>query len=306
MSTATTEIPASDGSAEASPAGETFRRLLQHRSAVFGGSVLLVILLLALAAPLIAPHDPYLQNLVARRIPPIWHGWFGWSEKATWTYPLGTDGLGRDYLSRLLYGARISILIGLTATIVSGIIGTVLGLLAGYFGGRVDLVISFLITMRLSIPITLVALSVVALYGGALINVILVLGLLLWDRTAVVARAATQQVSALDFVVSARAVGFSHAYVLFREILPNIVNPLIVVLTVEMSHAILLEAGLSFLGMGVRAPMPSWGLMLSEAKAEIFFNAWMVTLPGVAIFLLVLSINLLGDGLRDVLTPERH
>lgn len=306
MSAATTGPPDATAARPVRPADSTFRRLMRHRSARFGGTVLLIILVLALAAPLIAPHDPYAQNLIARRIPPIWYEWFGWSTKATWTHPLGTDGLGRDYLSRLLYGARISILIGVSAAFVSGIIGTVLGLAAGYFGGRVDMVISFFITMRLSLPITLVALSVVALYGGALINVILVLGLLLWDRVAVVARAATQQVSELDFVVSARAVGFSHIYVMFREVLPNIINPLIVVLTVEMSHAILLEAGLSFLGMGVRAPMPSWGLMLSEAKAEIFFNAWMVTLPGLAISLLVLSVNMLGDGMRDVLTPERQ
>ncbi|MBN9887189.1 ABC transporter permease [Salipiger abyssi] len=287
-----------------SPMAEQMRRLRGNRNAMIGGGLLCLVLALALIGPLLTPHDPYVQNLTARRIPPVWFDWLGWSDKSSWTHPLGTDGLGRDYLARLLYGARISILIGLTATLVSGVIGTVLGLLGGYFGGRVDMVISFLITMRLSLPISLVALSVVAIFGGALINVVLVLGLLLWDRVAVVVRAATQQVRELDYVSSAWAVGFGHGYILFREVLPNVINPLLVVLTIEMSHAILLEAGLSFLGMGVQAPMPSWGLMLSEAKSEIFFNAWMVTLPGLAIFSLVLSINLLGDGLRDVLTPE--
>jgi peptide/nickel transport system permease protein len=190
--------------------------------------------------------------------------------------------------------------------VISGIIGSTLGILAGYFGGKIDLVVSFVTTLRLSVPIVLVALAVVALVGSSLIVVVSVLGLLLWDRFAVVLRSATQQVRSRDFIAAAQAVGCSTWRILLTAVLPNVLNVLIVVATVEMANAILLEAALSFLGLGVQPPLPSWGLMVAEGKAFMFFDPWMITIPGLALCLLVLAINLLGDGIRDVTAPGRH
>jgi peptide/nickel transport system permease protein len=289
-----------------SPAALLRRRVFGHRSLMFGAVVLAAMFAMALLAAVLAPHDPYHQSLAARRIPPIWHAWFWDDPKAGWNHVLGTDKVGRDYLSRLIYGARISLLIGFATMLISGVIGTTLGVLAGYFGGRVDMVVTFIITSRLSMPVVLVALAVVALYGSSLEVVILVLGFLLWDRFAVVMRSVTMQARSLDYVTAAQAIGCSTPYILLREILPNIVNSLVVVATVGMANAILLEAALSFLGLGVQPPLPSWGLMLSEAKEDMFFSPWMITLPGICLFLLVLSINLLGDGVRDVTAPENR
>lgn len=279
-------------------------RILRQRSLALGLAMLAAIVLLAVLAPLLTGHDPYQQNIIARRVPPIWYGWLWDEPKASWAHPLGTDKLGRDYWARLIYGARISLLIGTATMILSGLIGTTLGMAAGYFGGRVDLVVSFLITTRLALPVILVALAVVAKQGSSLVVVILVLGLLLWDRFAVVMRAVTQQARSQDYVTAARAIGCSTPRILLGEILPNVLNPLIVVASVEMANAILFEAALSFLGLGVQPPLPSWGLMLSEAKEDIFFSPWMITIPGLALFTLVLSINLLGDGLRDAAAPR--
>ena len=190
--------------------------------------------------------------------------------------------------------------------LISGVIGTTLGVLAGYFGGRVDMVVNFIVTTRLSMPVVLVALAVVSIIGSSLTVVIWVLGLLIWDRFAVVMRSATQQVRAREFITAAQAVGCSTPRILFTEVAPNVVNHLIVVATLEMAHAILLEAALSFLGLGVQPPTPSWGLMISEAKGLMFFDPWLITIPGIALFLLVLAINMLGDGLRDVTAPENR
>ena len=285
---------------EPSPSALLRRRIFGHTGLLIGATVLIVIVLMAVFAPWIAPHDPLDQVLDRKLIPPIWSD----GSKATWTYPLGTDHFGRDYLSRLIWGARISLFIGLSAMLISGIIGTVLGVLAGYFGGRVDMVANFLITTRLSMPVVLVAIAVVSLVGSSLTVVIWVLGLLIWDRFAVVMRSATMQVRNLDFVSAAQALGCSTARIVSTEILPNIANHLIVVATVEMAHAILLEAALSFLGLGVQPPEPSWGLMISEAKGLMFFDGWLIAIPGTALFALVLSINLLGDGVRDITAPD--
>jgi peptide/nickel transport system permease protein len=278
------------------------RRIFHHWGLIIGGVILGTIVLMALTAPLVAPHDPYDQQLARKLIPPIWHA----TAKATWVHPLGTDHLGRDYLSRLLYGAQISLLIGFSALLISGVIGTVLGVLAGYFGGRVDMVVNFIVTTRLSMPVVLVALAVVSIVGSSLTVVIWVLGLLIWDRFAVVMRSATQQIRAREFITAAQALGCSTPRILFTEVAPNILNHLIVVATLEMAHAILLEAALSFLGLGVQPPTPSWGLMVSEAKGLMFFDPWLITIPGVALFLLVLAINMLGDALRDVTAPENR
>jgi peptide/nickel transport system permease protein len=278
----------------------TVPRLLHHKGFAFGALVLLIVATMALLASVLAPWDPYDQDLARRLVPPIWH------DKGTWAHVLGTDGLGRDYLSRLLYGARVSLLIGLSTMVISGLIGSTLGVLAGYFGGRVDMAVSFLLTVRLSLPVILVALAAVALVRGSLAVVILVLGFLLWDRFLVVMRSTTQQIRNLDYVAAAQAVGASTPRILLTEVLPNALNNLIVVATLEMANAILLEAALSFLGLGVQPPLPSWGLMLSEAKPFMFFSPWLITIPGTMLFLLVLAINLLGDGVRDLTAPENR
>jgi len=281
-----------------SPGALLRRRVLGHTGLLIGAGVLAAVVFMALAAPLLAPYDPYDQDLARRLIPPIWHG------EGTWAHPLGTDMLGRDYLSRLIYGARISLLIGFAVMLISGLIGTALGVAAGYFGGKVDLVVTYLITVRLALPVVLVALAIVALVGSSLWLVILVLGLLKWDRFAVVMRSTTMQVRELDYVVAARATGASTARIVLGELLPNVADALVVVATLEMASAILLEAALSFLGLGVQPPLPSWGLMISEAKSYMFFSAWLITIPGAALLALVLAINLLGDGIRDVTAPE--
>lgn len=283
---------------EPTPGAILRQRIFGHRGLMFGAIVLVLILAMALLAPVLTPHDPYDQQLTRRLINPIWHA------DGTWTHPLGTDSMGRDYLSRLIYGARISLLIGIAAMFISGIIGSTMGILAGYFGGKVDMVISFIITVRLAMPVVLVALAVVALIGGSLQVVILVLGFLIWDRFAVVMRSSTQQIRGVDYVTAAKAAGCSTLRILLTEILPNMLNNLIVVATLEMARAILLEAALSFLGMGVQPPLPSWGLMVSEGREYMLFSPWIITIPGVALFMLVLSINLLGDGIRDITAPE--
>ena len=275
-------------------------RLLQNKALAVGCVILLVIAVLAVFAPWLAPHDPYFQDLANRTVPPVWY------EKGGWAHPLGTDQLGRDYLSRLFYGARISLLIGLSVALISGLIGTTMGMLAGYFGGKVDMVVSFLVTTRLSMPVILVALATVALVGGSLGVVILVLGLLKWDRFAVVMRSATQQVRALEYVAAAQSAGASTSRILLAEVLPNVLPHLIVIATLEAASAILLEASLSFLGLGVQPPLPSWGLMISEAKAYMFFSFWLIAIPGSALALLIFAINLAGDGLHQWFTPQER
>lgn len=281
-----------------------FVRARNHYSFVFGTAIIALIAAIAIIAPLVTIHDPYFMDITARRLPPIWHLWFQGDEKATWSNFLGTDQLGRDYWSRVVYGARISLTIGFIATTLSALIGVTIGISAGYFGGKVDTFVSLLITSRLSLPVVLVAMAVVARFGGGMIVISLVLGLLLWDRFAVVARATTRRIRQLEYIESALAVGCSPLRIIVSEILPNLFGVLIVVATIEMGNAILYEAALSFLGLGLQPPTPSWGLMLSEAKGDMFFSPWMITIPGLALFLLVLGVNLLGDGLRDLTTSE--
>ncbi|WP_428247800.1 ABC transporter permease [Ferrovibrio sp.] len=283
---------------EISPAAKRLRRLRGNPSLLWGGGLLLLIIIMAILAPLLAPHDPYAQDLTRRLIPPIWH------DKGQWLYPLGTDNLGRDYFSRTIYGARISLLIGLSVVMISGVIGTAIGLCAGYFGGRIDMIVTFVTTTRLAMPVILVALAVVAILGSSLVVVILTLGLLKWDRFAVVMRSATQQTRALDYIAAAEAAGASTPRIILGELLPNVAPHLIVIATLEAASAILLEAALSFLGLGVQPPLPSWGLMIAEAKTYMFFSFWLIAIPGTMLALLVFSINLAGDGLRDFLSPD--
>ena len=260
-----------------------------------GAAIVGTVALVALFAPLLAPHDPFAQDLGQRYVAPAW---MAGGSPVHW---LGTDGLGRDYLSRLILGARISMMIGLATILLSGTIGTGLGVLGGYFGGTVDAVVMFVVSCRLAIPLILVALTVVFMVGSSLTVVMLTIGLLLWERFAVVSRAVTRQVCGLDYVAAAWAAGCSRTWIITREVLPNIVHHLVVIATVDMALAILLEAALSFLGLGVPPPLPSWGLMIAEGKDYMFFKPWVIEIPGVTLAVLVLGINLLGDGLRDQL-----
>lgn len=284
-----------DGTGGTVAARRFARRAARNGSALIGGAVLLAVLVIGLAAPLLAPHDPYAQDLSKRLLPPVF--FTGYDP----FHLLGTDGFGRDYLSRLIYGARIALLIGVSVMLISGVIGTALGLVAGYFGGRVDQVIMFVINTRLALPVFLVAMAVVVVLGASLWGTIITLGLFLWDRFAVVVRSAAQQIAGQDYVIAAKSVGCSHARIMLGEILPNLINAVVVVGTIEMANAILLEAALSFLGFGVQEPTPSWGLMLAQARQYLFFDPWLLYIPGAALFIVVLCINLFGDGLRDLM-----
>ncbi len=278
-----------------SPLRAFARAMLKHRSFMFGLVLLLVVVLLTFVGPLFYTLDPYAQDLTARTLPPVWY------EKGSWEHVLGTDALGRDYLARLLHGGRVSLTISAAVVVISGCIGTSLGVLAGYFAGKVDLVITFIITAFLAMPSILVALVIVSMVGSSLKVVILVLSLLMWIRFAVVTRTATQQIRNLDYVTAARAIGASRLRVLFGEVLPNVMPQVIVVATLEAASAIMVEAALSFLGLGVQAPTPSWGLMIAEARGYMFFSFWLIAIPGLALGVLALAINLVGDGLRDLL-----
>lgn len=276
-----------------------WRKMRGNTGVMIGGTLLAVIVAIAVLAPVLAPHDPLAQDLTRRLLPPFWH------DRAVPEHILGTDHLGRDYLSRMIHGARVSLGVGLGVILVSGAIGITLGLLAGYFGGWIDMVISFAITTRLSLPIVLVALAAVALGGASLTTLITVLGLLLWDRFAVVTRAAAQGLRHQEFIMGLRAIGACRARILFLEILPNMRATILVVVSLEVANVILLEAALSFLGLGVRPPTPSWGLMIAEGRDNILFDPWLIALPGSALCLLVLAVNLFGDGLRDITGPAR-
>lgn len=276
-----------------------FKGLSASSAIRIGGGLLAVIVFVAIFAPWLSSHDPIAQDLGKRMVPPFW---YPGSDPA---HLLGTDHLGRDYLARLLYGARVSLLIGLGVTLCAGFIGTMLGLAAGYFGGRTDMAISFIVTTRLSLPIVLVALAAVALGGASLKTLAIVLSLLLWDRFAVVVRAAAQSLRSREFVQATQSFGASHLYIMLHGILPNLRNTLIVVATLEIANVILLEAALSFLGLGAQPPTPSWGLMIAEGREHILFDPWLIALPGAGLCLLILAVNLLGDGVRDALDERR-
>jgi peptide/nickel transport system permease protein len=260
-----------------------------------GATIVALALCVAIIAPLLTRADPFTQDLAHRLLPPAWMA------SGSAAHPLGTDHLGRDDLARLIYGTRISILIGLWTVLTSGVIGVVLGLAGGFFGGWVDEVVMFAISCRLAIPLVLVALSIVATFGSSLGVVVMCLGLLLWDRFAVVARRLTLQFRRQDFIAAAWAAGCSRTHILVREILPNILPGLVVVATLEAALAMLLEATLSFLGLGIPPPLPSWGLMIAEGRNDMFVNPWVIAIPGAALFVVVFGMNLLADGLPELM-----
>jgi len=281
-----------------SPAQLTRARAWKHRGFQIGAGILLMLVLIAIFAPFLAPHDPFQQSLPNRLLPPAW------VEGGNWTFPLGTDQVGRDYLSRLIYGTRVSITIGLGAATIGLFIGVTLGVLAGYYGGWVDHAVSFVLTTQLALPGLLLAMALVFFIGPSVIVVICIIGVLHWTYYLVVTRAATQHIRSLDFVAAARASGATARQIIWHEILPNLSSKIIVIFTFELGVAILAEASLSFLGVGIQAPTPSWGLMIAEGKEAMFYRPWLVVLPGLFLFVLVIGANLMGDGLRDITSPE--
>jgi peptide/nickel transport system permease protein len=251
----------------------------------------------AVFAPLVAPFDPDVQNLLARLRPPG-------SEIAGKLYLLGTDELGRDLLSRIIYGARISLFVASLSVVVSTFVGTWLGLVAGYYRGKVEVVIMRIVDIVLSIPPLLLAIITVAVLGPGLKNLILVLGFTRWPRYARVAYGQTLSIANMPYIKASHFIGIKTRRILWRHVAPNIIAPLIVVATLEFGLMILFEAGLSFLGLGVQAPTPSWGSILSTGRNNKANARWIATLPGICLFLLVLSVNLIGDYLRDHFDPR--
>jgi peptide/nickel transport system permease protein len=252
----------------------------------------------AIFAPLVAPHDPLKGSLSKRLKPPAW------AQGGSIEYPLGTDKMGRDLLSRMIYGARISLLVSFMAVGVGGSIGTALGLISGYFGGKIDTLIMRLVDITLSLPTILLALVLVSAIGPSFSTVITVIALIIWARYARQARAETLTVKEQDFVARARVAGASHSRIMVRYIFPNIVNTLVVLATLQVGSIILLESTLSFLGVGIPRPTPAWGVMVADGR-ELIVTAWWVSMfPGIGIMLTVLSLNLFGDWLRDHLDPK--
>jgi peptide/nickel transport system permease protein len=252
----------------------------------------------AVLAPQVAPHDPLKGSLSKRLKGPVWQ------QGGSIEYPLGTDKLGRDILSRMIYGARVSLAVSIVAIFVGGAIGTGLGLMSGYFGGRVDALLMRLVDISLSLPTILLALVLVAAVGPSFWTVITVLVVLLWARYARLVRGETLTIKERDFIARARVAGASHTRIMTKYLLPNVVNSLIVLATLQVGYVILLESALSFLGAGLPRPTPAWGLMVADGR-ELIVTAWWVSMfPGLAIMLTVLSLNLLGDWLRDHLDPK--
>ncbi len=263
-------------------------------------SILLVLVLAAIFAPLIAPHDPQQQNLMMRLTPPAW------VQGGSWAYPFGTDGLGRDVASNMIYGLRVSLLAGIVSVAISVVLGGVTGLVAGAAGdGWFDAVLMRLVDIQLSIPVVLIALAVLALTGRGLGKVILVIGLVGWAHYARLVRASVLAERQKDYVLAARLLGASPTRVIFRHLLPNVLGPLFVQVSVDIPRAVELEASLSFLGLGVAVTTPSLGLRIAQGYQYLFSGAWWPSvLPGLALVLLVLCENLVGDWVRDVLDPH--
>ncbi len=260
--------------------------------------VLVLVLLVAIFAPLIAPHDPEVGRLPNKLIPPMWQ------EGGTGEFPLGTDTLGRDIFTRILYGARVSLMVAVLATGLAGVLGTIVGLLAGFYRGWVETILMRITDITLALPLMLMAIVLVALLGASLTNVLWVIVILLWPYYARQIRGEALAVSEEDFVDLARVAGVSNLRILWRHVLPNVMPTILVLVTLQVALIILLEASLSFLGVGIPPPTPAWGLMVANGR-EILVRAWWVSIiPGVAIFAVVLAANLFGDWVRDRFDPK--
>jgi ABC-type dipeptide/oligopeptide/nickel transport system permease subunit len=283
-------------SAEVQPA--TWRRLLRLRWGVAAAGVLMLIVASAAFAPWLAPHDPLAVDIRHRLSPPAW------MDGGTAEHVLGTDQVGRDLLARMIYGGRVSLVVGVVSVLVSATIGVLLGLGAGYLGGNADWTIMALINVMLTFPFVLLALAVIAVLGPSLTNMIIVLGVAGWPIYARVVRAETLAIREREFVLAGRALGMSHLRLVFRQILPNLMSVIVVIATLQVAQVIILESFLSFLGLGVQPPTPAWGNMLGEGRLYMLNSWWIATFPGLAIFLTTLVINLMGNALRDWLDPH--
>ena len=283
----------SDAAAADSPTRAALRQLWGRPAAVFGGTVLLLVLVLALFAPWLAPYDPLATSWSAVRKAPSLAHWFG------------TDEVGRDLLSRVIWGARASLSAGLVAVVIAVAVGLPLGMMAGYLGGWVDMVIGRLTDAMLAIPFLILAIALAAFLGPSLSNAMIAIGVTATPIFVRLARGQVLQARAEDWVEAARSVGNPRARILVRHILPNILPPVLVQATLTIASAIIAEASLSFLGLGQQPPAPSWGSMLNTAQRFLTQAPWMALFPGAAIFLTVLAFNLFGDALRDALDPRR-
>ena len=281
-----------------SPFARRLQVFLANRTAVFAALVIVAFVLMAIFAPLLAPHDPNKTNLFQRLQPPVWQS------GGSWACTLGCDSLGRDILSRIIYGSRVSITVGAAVVLIATTFGLLMGLAAGYFRGWVDIVISRVADVLLGFPYLIFALGLMAMMGPGLANVILALTLKEWVIPARVVRGETLAAREMDYVDAARAIGASSRHIMLREILPNILSPVIVVSTIRMAVVILLVASLSFLGLGVQPPTASWGGMVADGRAFILQAWWVSTFPGLAILMLVLAINVTSQGLRDAFDPR--
>jgi ABC-type dipeptide/oligopeptide/nickel transport system permease subunit len=276
------------------------QRFARNRLALGATLVVLAFVAMALFAPWLAPHDPTDADLLRRLQPPVW------LDGGTWSFPLGCDGLGRDIFSRIIYGARISIFIGSAVIALATVAGTIAGLAAGYLRGWVDTVISRVADILLGFPYLIFAIGLMATTGPGLHNIILALAYKEWVVPCRLVRAETLAAREVEYVEAARAVGASQLLIMLREILPNILSPVIVISTIRMASVIIMEASLSFLGLGVQPPTASWGSMVAAGR-EFMLDAWWVsTFPGLAILLIVLAINLASQGLRDAFDPRFH
>jgi peptide/nickel transport system permease protein len=274
------------------------RKLLENKGAVFGLIMVLSVIISAIFAPVLSPHDPILQDVEKRLFPPI--GQTG----ADSNYLLGTDHLGRDIVSRLIYGARISLVVSISAVAFSAALGTVIGLFSGFYGGKVDSIFMRLADVQLAFPFILLAIAIIAVLGPSLQNIIIVMGITGWVIYARVVRAEVLSLREKEFITSVKALGGSNGRIIFNHLLPNVIPPIIVIITLEMARMIIMEAALSFLGLGIQPPTPTWGGMLADGRVYLVTSWWLATFPGLVIMLVVLGINLLGNWLRDMLDPR--
>jgi peptide/nickel transport system permease protein len=270
----------------------------RDRLAQLGLIVVAATVVAALVAPALAPADPVRNDLLARLTPPAW------LPGGSWEHPLGTDTLGRDVVSRLLYGARVSLIVGLSAVVVAGVLGLALGLVAGYYGGRLDDGLMRLGDVQLAFPALVLAVAVLAVVGSGLGTIVLVLGVTGWVTYARIARGEALSLRHREFVEGARALGAGDMAILWRHVLPNVLPPITVVATFSIARTIIAEASLSFLGLGLPPPAPSWGAMLDEGRNYLTTGWWLALFPGLAILVVVLGINVIGDWLRDTLDPR--
>lgn len=268
------------------------KRLKRNKAAMLGLVMVILFILVAMLAPLLAPYQPEQIDLFSVLTPPSREHW------------LGTDYYGRDLLSRIIYGTRISLAVGLTVQLISLTIGTLLGSLAGYYGGKVDLVIMRIVDIVLSFPSLLLIIAIMVALGPSIFNVFLALGLVSWTRTARIMRSEFIVTRERDYVKAARAIGNNHFRIMFKHILPNCLAPLIITFTMGIANAIMMEASLSFLGLGAQEPTPSWGSIINNGLQYLRTAPWYSLFPGLAIAYTVLGFNLLGDGLRDALDPK--